>query len=231
MPQRSGSPTNKAQRTLSGQSKTSSTTTPVKPQAATPLILNTSKVVSSPIRTFTNTQSPSPPVVPSQNSFNYKYRKNSSSSSEPDSPEPGSDETDKVNGNVPPPSPPSSPPPLDNLNEWNKKNSFDIRRKSLTSTTTTTSVEKTTTTMSNKVTSVDHGSKVIEPNPVIIRTELDNVRSTKKSNNLNLKNNGTASTNSASNNVGQVRSSYWTNQALQNDNAQKISEVNFHCKF
>lgn len=229
--QRSGSPTNKAQRTLSGQSKTSTTsttTTPVKPQAATPLILNTSKPVSSPIRTFASNHSPSPPVVPSNNTFNYKYRTNSSSSSEPDSPEPGSDETDKVNGNLPPPSPSSSPPPLDNLNEWNKKNSFDIRRKSLTS--TTTSVEKTTTTMSNKVTSVDHGSEVIEPSPVIIRTELDNVRSTKKSNNLNLKNNGTASTISASNNGGQVRSSYWTNQALQNDNAQKISEVNFHCK-
>ena len=228
--QRSGSPTNKAQRTLSIQSKTSSTatTSPVKPLAATPLNFNTSKVASSPSRTFSNSQSPSPPVVPSHNSFNYKYRTNSSSSSEPDSPEPGSDETDKVNGNIPPPSPPSSPPPLDNLNEWNKKNSFDIRRKSLTSTTTT--IEKTTTTMSNKVTSVDHGSEVIEPSPVIMRTELDNVRSTKKSNNLNLKNNGTASTISASNNVGQVRSSYWTNQALQNDNAQKISEVIFHCK-
>ena len=55
----------------------------------------------------------------------------------------------------------------------------------------------------------------VEPAAVIV--ELDNVRSTK---NLNLKNQlGSTSTN------GQVRGSYWTSQALQNDNAQKISEV------
>ena len=55
----------------------------------------------------------------------------------------------------------------------------------------------------------------VEPAAVIV--ELDNVRSTK---NLNLKNQlGSGSTN------GQVRGSYWTSQALQNDNAQKISEV------
>jgi hypothetical protein len=106
----------------------------------------------------------------------------------------GRDETDKANGNVPPPSPPTSPPPVDNINEWNIK--FDGRRKS----TDTTAVEQTD----------------VEPAQVIV--ELDNVRSNK---NLNRKNQlGSSPSN------GQVIS-YWTSQALQNDNVQKISEVNF----
>jgi hypothetical protein len=96
---------------------------------------------------------------------------------EPSRPGNGSDETDKVNGNVA------------NLNELNRKS--EVRRKS-----------------SDK-------SAGLEPDPLV---ELDNVRSMK---NLNLKNQlGTGSTN------GQVRSSYWTSQALQNDNSQSISEVN-----
>ena len=111
-------------------------------------------------------------------------------------------DTDKVNGNISPPSPPTSPPPFDNLNERNNKNSFTEIRRTSVSTVESSQIE----------------SSIESTNDLV-----DNARSSAKlssNNNLNLKNNSPPSGNS-----GQVRSSYWTNQALQNDNAQKISEV------
>lgn len=145
-----------------------------------------------------------PPIVSSSNnsfSFSFTSKKEAleETLSNGSSVGNGRDETDEANGNYPPQSPASTPPPLDNLNEWNNKK-FEIRRKS-----SEKLVEK-----SDNDEDDDH-----ESGRVIVH--LDNVRSNK---NLNLKNQlGTGSTS------GQVRSSYWTSQALQNDNSQKISEV------
>ena len=204
MKKRSESPTNNEQVTPLSRSRPPTATTPMTSvttsSTKTPNNLKSPNPVSS-----NNLKSPNP--VSSNNSFNYSYR------TESESPEPrsssSSDENDKENGNFPPTLPTSPPPNVENLNERNKK--FDIRRNSKT--------EK----------SVENSS---EADPVLISSssdELDNVRTS--THNLNFKLGSTATTTTTSNNsVGlgsrQVRSTYWTHQALQNDNAQKINEVN-----
>jgi hypothetical protein len=202
MLKRSESPSNNGQMTPLSRNRPSTMTT----TTVTPVSTKTPNNLKSPI-----------PVSPStNNSFNsYSYR------TESESPEPrsssSSDETDNVNGNFPPKLPTSPPPPpsnVENLNERNKK--FDIRRNSNTD---------------KSVVEQHHSSESIDP--VLISSssdELDNVRSLSSStHNLNFKLGSTATTTTLNNSVGvggrQGRSTYWTSQALQNDNAQKISEV------
>lgn len=89
---------------------------------------------------------------------------------------------------------------LDNLNELNLNNKLK------------SSKEK------------DDSLDVAAPSPEILTSDLDNVKSLKTTTNLNLKN-FSSSTSGVTSPPAEVRTSYWSSQALQNDNAQRISEV------